>query len=119
MLYQIRHMVGAAVAVARGDLPLEYVAASLCAPARAILPLAPAEVGPLCPLSLSSASDAADIHTCLFLCESSFMMLSHQSCVVPLLYSKQERKPFVSICMNLGSHLPKLLICFPLLMIIK
>ena len=44
MLYQIRHMLGAAVAVARGDLPLEFVSASLCAPARAVLPLAPAQV---------------------------------------------------------------------------
>ena len=37
-------MVGAAVAVARGNVPLEYLSASLCAPARAVLPLAPAEV---------------------------------------------------------------------------
>ncbi|KAL0039788.1 hypothetical protein WJX77_008016 [Trebouxia sp. C0004] len=44
MLYQIRHMLGAAVAVARGDLPLDFVSASLCAPARAVLPLAPAQV---------------------------------------------------------------------------
>ena len=41
MLHQIRHMVGAAVAVARGALPLGAVAAALCAPARVALPLAP------------------------------------------------------------------------------
>lgn len=42
-------MVGAAVAVARGDVPLEFVSASLCAPARAVLPLAPPQVSfPLC-----------------------------------------------------------------------
>lgn len=44
MLHQIRHMIGAAVAVARGNLPMEFVAASLCAPARVALPLAPSEV---------------------------------------------------------------------------
>ena len=39
-------MMGAAAAVARGNLPLEFVAASLCAPARAVLPLAPPQVSP-------------------------------------------------------------------------
>ncbi len=34
-------MVAASVAVARGQLPLELVAASLAAPARVVLPLAP------------------------------------------------------------------------------
>lgn len=56
MLYQIRHMLGAAVAVARGDLPLEFVSASLCAPARAVLPLAPAQV-------CLTSSQAILIHT--------------------------------------------------------
>ena len=37
-------MIGAAVAVARGNLPLDFVSASLCAPARTALPLAPSEV---------------------------------------------------------------------------
>ncbi|KAK9808215.1 hypothetical protein WJX73_009839 [Symbiochloris irregularis] len=44
MLHQIRHMVGAAVAVARGIIPLAFVRASLSAPARANFPLAPSEV---------------------------------------------------------------------------
>ena len=44
MLHQIRHMVGAAVAVARGILPLEFVEASLLKPARSYMPLAPAPV---------------------------------------------------------------------------
>ena len=56
MLYQIRHMLGAAVAVARGDLALEFVSASLCAPARAVLPLAPAQVW-------LTSSQASLIHT--------------------------------------------------------
>eukprot|EP00887_Chlorella_sp_A99_P000194 scaffold13.g194.t1 len=38
----VRHMVGAAVAAARGILPPELVEASLAAPARVALPLAPA-----------------------------------------------------------------------------
>ena len=44
MLHQIRHMVGAAVAVARGILPLEFVKTSLLKPARSYMPLAPAPV---------------------------------------------------------------------------
>ena len=39
---QVRHMVGGAVAAARGLVPLELVEASLAAPARVNLPLAPA-----------------------------------------------------------------------------
>ncbi len=41
MLHQIRHMVGAAVAVARGILPADLHAASLTAPIRVTLPIAP------------------------------------------------------------------------------
>ena len=37
----VRHMVGAAVAVALGRFPLSFVAASLEVPARCSLPLAP------------------------------------------------------------------------------
>lgn len=48
MLYQIRHMIGAAVAVARGILPLEFVEASLLKPARSYMPLAPAPVRECC-----------------------------------------------------------------------
>lgn len=46
MLHQIRHMVGAAIAVARGILPLDFVEASLQKPARSYMPLAPAPVRP-------------------------------------------------------------------------
>ena len=42
MLHQIRHMVGAATAVALGKVPLELVEASLVSPTRVNLPLAPA-----------------------------------------------------------------------------
>lgn len=42
MQHQIRHMVGAAVAVGRGNLPLELLQATLSVPARVSLPLAPA-----------------------------------------------------------------------------
>ena len=49
MLHQIRHMVGAAVSVARGLCPLEFVEASLLKPARSYMPLAPASVGALHP----------------------------------------------------------------------
>ena len=52
MLYQIRHMIGAAVAVARGVLPLEFVEASLLKPARSYMPLAPAPVRGRCLLRL-------------------------------------------------------------------
>lgn len=50
MLHQIRHMVGAATAVALGIIPLELIEASLAAPARINLPLAPA-----CSLILAGA----------------------------------------------------------------
>jgi tRNA pseudouridine38-40 synthase len=41
MLHQIRHMVGAATAVATGRLPLQLIQASMAAPTRVALPLAP------------------------------------------------------------------------------
>ena len=44
LLHQIRHMIGAAVAVARGHIPLEFVQASLLTPARCVVPLAPGQV---------------------------------------------------------------------------
>lgn len=44
MLHQIRHMVGAAVGVARGIFPLAWVEACLAPPVRAYMPLAPAPV---------------------------------------------------------------------------
>jgi len=60
MLHQIRHMVGAAVAVARGIFPIEFVEASLLKPARSYMPLAPAPVSHLpiqgCPIPTSSNS---------------------------------------------------------------
>lgn len=53
MLHQIRHMVGAAVAVARDIFPLTWVEACLCASARAYMPLAPPHVCSFtCPLLL-------------------------------------------------------------------
>lgn len=50
MLHQIRHMVGAATAVALGKIPLELVEASIATPMRVNLPLAPA-----CSLVLAGA----------------------------------------------------------------
>eukprot|EP00884_Botryococcus_braunii_P014325 jgi/Botrbrau1/22894/Bobra.0065s0047.1 len=44
MIHQIRHMVGAAVSVALGAVPLQYIEASLCRPSRTYHPLAPAAV---------------------------------------------------------------------------
>ena len=44
LLLQIRHMVAAAVQVARGKLPLAFVQASLRRPSRAAFPLAPSQV---------------------------------------------------------------------------
>ena len=41
MLHQIRHMVGAAVLVARGQVPLAWLRAVLTLPARSHVPLAP------------------------------------------------------------------------------
>ena len=41
MLHQIRHMVGAAVLVARGQAPLAWLRAVLSLPARSHVPLAP------------------------------------------------------------------------------
>jgi tRNA pseudouridine38-40 synthase len=54
MLHQIRHMVGAATAVALGIFPLELLQASLSSPARINLPLAPA-----CSLVLAGAEFSA------------------------------------------------------------
>lgn len=45
---QIRHMVGAAVAVARNIIPLDFVRAALCPPARTDFPMAPAQVSIYC-----------------------------------------------------------------------
>lgn len=44
MLHQIRHMIGAALSVALGAVPLQYIEASLCWAARTYHPLAPASV---------------------------------------------------------------------------
>ena len=41
---QIRHMVAAAVQVARGSIPLAFIEASLRRPSRATYPLAPSQV---------------------------------------------------------------------------
>lgn len=48
MLHQIRHMVGAAVLVARGQAPLAWLRAVLTLPARSHVPLAPPQAR--CPL---------------------------------------------------------------------
>lgn len=44
MLHQIRHMMGAAVLVARGQAPLAWLHAALSSPARTHVPLAPPQV---------------------------------------------------------------------------
>ena len=44
MLHQIRHMIGAAVLVARGQAPLAWLHAALTSAARTHVPLAPSQV---------------------------------------------------------------------------
>ena len=65
MLHQIRHMVGAAVSVARGLYPLDFVEASLLKPARAYMPLAPASVSTQRPAMIRK-SDSRSVWTLCF-----------------------------------------------------
>lgn len=65
MLHQIRHMVGAAVSVARGLCPLEFVEASLLKPARSYMPLAPASVGAQLPPMLRNLDSIIGWTLCL------------------------------------------------------
>ena len=46
MLHQVRHMVGGAMAVARGDMPMAWLEAALSVPARTSMPLAPSQAMP-------------------------------------------------------------------------
>ena len=72
MLHQIRHMVGAAVTVARGLCPLEFVEASLLKPARSYMPLAPASVGALHTAIIRNTLTAQLNQSCCSGCEDPF-----------------------------------------------